>query len=46
MSSREWSDGRTIYQSQLDALLKVYRQALAALDIPQGDIRRDYRHVA
>ena len=38
----EWSDGRTIYRSQRDALLKVYRQALAALAIPQGDIRRDY----
>ncbi len=38
----EWSDGSTIYRSQRDALLRVYRQALKALDIPQGDIRRDY----
>ncbi len=42
MSRREWSDGSTIYRSQRDVVLKVYRQALAALDIPQGDIRRDY----
>ena len=42
MSRREWSDGSTIYRSQRDVLLKVYQQALKALDIPQGDIRRDY----
>ncbi len=42
MSRREWSDGRTIYRSQRDVVLKVYHQALAALDIPHGEIRRDY----
>ncbi len=33
---------RGMYPSERDALLKIYRQALKALDIPQGDIRRDY----
>jgi hypothetical protein len=29
---------RGMYPSERDALLKVYRQALKALEIPQGDI--------
>ncbi len=33
---------RGMYPRERDALLKVYRQALAALAIPQGDIRRDF----